>query len=338
MSTHASNATKHESLVAQLAADQKHVATDKKALVTNANATQANNQSFKQAEQAMPWNKDAFEVARQAEDKKLGTQRQGLEKHLRTDEKKLASLEKNPKLWGAELKDDKKTLASEKSSLAQSKADEKNTDAIVKELEGSDPTDAATYQQDGRAADAQDKATQHGISQHISGTEKDIRHLEKEIAARKKQGASTGSYSAKDRKEMSALEHTAQSYAAGRAPGGWCLKKVEDYLQQVSYGKIGHGNIPRFEYAHDFADYLNQGRRYASLGLRKLNLTNPYKAPPGSIIVVRAGTPGTANPVAGDITVKGPGDHFYNDGEMGYGGPQNFPPGNNYVLGIYAPA
>ena len=98
---------------------------------------------------------------------------------------------------------------------------------------------------------------------------------------------------------------------------GWCLKRVEDYLDRVSYGKIGHGNIPRFAYAHQFADYLNAGKRYQRLGLRKLACTNPYEAPAGAIIVVRAGTPGTHHPFAGDIVVKGPGNHLYNDGEMG---------------------
>jgi hypothetical protein len=146
-----------------------------------------------------------------------------------------------------------------------------------------------------------------------------------------------GQISPQGQAQMKRLEQIAQGYAGGQRPMGWCLKKVEDYLQETSYGKIGHGNIPRFEYAHDFADYLNAGQRYKSLGLQKLNIDNPYQAPPGSIIVVRAGTPGTANPVAGDIVVKGYGDHFYNDGEMGYGGPGNFPKGNSYVLGIYAP-
>jgi hypothetical protein len=146
-----------------------------------------------------------------------------------------------------------------------------------------------------------------------------------------------GQVSPQGQAQMKRLEQIAQAYAGGNRPQGWCLKKVEDYLQETSYGKIGHGNIPRFPYAHDFADYLNAGQRYKSLGLQKLNIDNPYQAPPGSIIVVRAGTPGTANPVAGDIVVKGYGDHFYNDGEMGYGGPGNFPKGNTYVLGIYAP-
>ena len=147
-----------------------------------------------------------------------------------------------------------------------------------------------------------------------------------------------GPISARGRQQMRALENAAASYASGRRPLGWCLAKVEDYLDTVAYGKIGHGNVPRFPYAHDFADYLNQGSRYKSLGLRKLDIHNPYDAPAGAIIVVRAGTPGTHNPVAGDIVVKGPGDHFYNDGEMGYGGPGNFPPGNSHVLGIYVPA
>ena len=30
---------------------------------------------------------------------------------------------------------------------------------------------------------------------------------------------------------------------------------------------------------------------------------NPYNAPRGAIVVVKAGTPGTAHPVAGDIAV-----------------------------------
>ena len=43
---------------------------------------------------------------------------------------------------------------------------------------------------------------------------------------------------------------------------------------------------------------------------------NPYNAPAGSIVVVRAGTPGTANPVAGDIAVCDP-PNFWNGGAMG---------------------
>merc|ERR1719191_112855 len=89
-----------------------------------------------------------------------------------------------------------------------------------------------------------------------------------------------------------------------------------------------------------FADYLNSGSNAASLKLKNIQScvsNNPYEAPEGSIVVVRAGTPGTSNPTAGDIAVKGSGDSFWNGGEMGYGGSGNFPSGNDLVLGIFVP-
>jgi hypothetical protein len=143
--------------------------------------------------------------------------------------------------------------------------------------------------------------------------------------------------------DMTRLMAIAKAYAQGRRPLGKCYAKVADYIDDSGYGGIPKGGFdaaipPKYyTYAHDFADYLNQGDNAAKLSLAKLGITNPYSAPAGSIVVVRAGTPGTADPVAGDITVKGNGDSFFNDGEMGYGGSSNFPPGNTYVLGIYAP-
>ena len=93
--------------------------------------------------------------------------------------------------------------------------------------------------------------------------------------------------------------------------------------------------------AHQFADYLNSGSNAADLCIKNVQSqysNNPYKAPNGAIVVVRAGTPGTAHPTAGDIAIAtSSGDVFWNGGEMGYGGSQNFPPGNSYVLGIYVP-
>ena len=62
---------------------------------------------------------------------------------------------------------------------------------------------------------------------------------------------------------------------------------------------------------------------------------NPYNAPPGAIVVVGAGAPGTAHPTAGDIAVKGDGDAFYNGGEMSYGPASSFP--TDKTLGIYVP-
>ena len=160
----------------------------------------------------------------------------------------------------------------------------------------------------------------------------------KTLAALEKAQRSTGvdGISAKGRQQMQELLNIAQRNSAGKRPDGLCLKHVGDYLDQTTYGKIGHGGAPRFPLAHNLGDWLNQ--HHTEVGIKKLNIDNPYKAPPGSIVVVRAGTPGTHHPTAGDIVVVGKNGHFYNGGEMGYGGSQNFPKGNNYVIGVFAPA
>ena len=143
--------------------------------------------------------------------------------------------------------------------------------------------------------------------------------------------------------DMSRLESTARAYAQGRSPLGRCYAKVADYIDASGYGGISKGGfdaaIPSAYWAeaHDFADYLNKDGNAARLSLKNLGINNPYSAPQGSIIVVRAGSPGTRNPTAGDIAVKGPGSDFYNDGMMGYGGSGNFPAGNNFVLGVFVP-
>jgi hypothetical protein len=168
------------------------------------------------------------------------------------------------------------------------------------------------------------------------------------------EGATQGdgyTISAAGEKQMQALVAQAKANADGKRPLGKCYHVVKTDIDEVGYGDLAKsGNTPfpkqipssDQEYAHQFADYMNakgaNGQTNASnLGLQKLPITNPYDAPPGSIIVVRAGTPGTRNPVAGDIVVAGGNGKFYNDGNMGYGGSKNFPAGNNYVLGIYAP-
>ncbi len=151
-------------------------------------------------------------------------------------------------------------------------------------------------------------------------------------------GVSMGNVSGSAKAQMAALVRTAIAGAAGRSPQGWCLKRIGDYLDQISYGGIGRGALPRMPYAKNVAEYLNAGDRWKSMGLKRLNIDNPYEAPAGAIVVVRPGTPGTAHPTAGDIVVAAGGGRFLNDGEMGYGGSGNFPPGNNYVLGVYIPA
>jgi len=144
--------------------------------------------------------------------------------------------------------------------------------------------------------------------------------------------------------QMDALLQVAADDSRGKAPDHNCYAHVAQYLKDVNrYGSFGGGRfddlVPSgyWEYAHMFADYLNAADHCASLGLQRLAVDNPYDAPAGAIVVVRAGTPGTADPTAGDIAIADGKGNFYNGGEMGYGGSGNFPAGNDYVLGVYVP-
>lgn len=168
------------------------------------------------------------------------------------------------------------------------------------------------------------------------------------------QGEDKGDYvvSEAGQKQMDALLAYAKAQAGGKKPGGWCYRAVMKYINAVGYGKIPKGGLhgtnkpaipwSHWAYAHMFADYLNIKDasgvyNYEKLGLQKLHLKNPYDAPPGAIVVVRAGTPGTSHPTAGDIAVAAGNGVFYNDGKMGYKGPQHFTDKSTYVLGIYIP-
>lgn len=146
---------------------------------------------------------------------------------------------------------------------------------------------------------------------------------------------------------MSIMQSVSKADSQGKHPDGMCYSHVSGYIDAQGYGGISAGHfdasIPSayWEYAHQFADYLNKDGNAARLGLANIQSSlqnNPYKAPGGSIVVVRAGTPGTANPVAGDIAVSDGGSgYFWNGGAMGYGGSSNFPSSNTYVLGIFVP-
>ncbi|MEB3198576.1 MAG: peptidoglycan-binding protein [Candidatus Sericytochromatia bacterium] len=138
--------------------------------------------------------------------------------------------------------------------------------------------------------------------------------------------------------QMKNMLEVAKRHSVGKRPDGWCYMHVWNYIERSGYGNMPGEGIPdsHATYAKQFAEYADAN--LARLGLRKLALDNPYKAPPGAIVVVRPGTPGTAHPIAGDIAIATGQGWFANGGEMGYGGPGNFPPGNKLVLGIYVPA
>jgi hypothetical protein len=139
---------------------------------------------------------------------------------------------------------------------------------------------------------------------------------------------------------MKALMRSANSGSGGRSPGGRCYEAVWRYIVRVGYGNMPGIEVPwdYSAYAKNFAEYANLPGNLKRLGLCKLDIDNPYEAPPGAIVVVRPGTPGTGDPMAGDIAIAMGGGRFLNDGEMGYRGPEHFPPGNRHVLGIYVPA
>ena len=113
---------------------------------------------------------------------------------------------------------------------------------------------------------------------------------------------------------MDALLAEAKAGSEGYPPDGRCYSHVADFIDQTGYGGIEKGGfndaIPSAYWAeaHDFADYLNKDNNAEKLGLKNIQAdcgNNPYYAPPGSIVVVAAGAPGTSNPTAGDIAVKG---------------------------------
>ncbi len=151
-----------------------------------------------------------------------------------------------------------------------------------------------------------------------------------------------GNISAQGREQMRRLLEHAESHNSG-ASNGRCFEYVWRYMTSngSGYGKIKNYNdasdMPS-TYARNFAEYMNQGDNAARWGLRKLNITNPYDAPPGAIVVVGPGTPGTSHPTAGDIAIATGKGRFVNDGpNMGYGDPARFQRDGGKLLGVYVP-
>lgn len=134
----------------------------------------------------------------------------------------------------------------------------------------------------------------------------------------------------------------ARAGSAGRRPDGRCYFHVCQFLVQCDgYGKIKNpyhqfpaSALPE---AHDFADFINaQGP--TKWGLDKLSIGNPYDAPAGAIVVVKAGSPGTSNPTAGDIAVADGHGSFFNGGLMGYSGRAGWNASPHaHLLGAYIP-
>ncbi|HEX8702724.1 MAG TPA: peptidoglycan-binding protein [Myxococcaceae bacterium] len=164
------------------------------------------------------------------------------------------------------------------------------------------------------------------------------------LEALRKSGGNTGvgGISAQGREQMRKLLEYAEANNTG-ASRGRCFEYVWKYMTSngSGFGKIRNYNdaadMPS-TYARNFAEYMNSNGNAERWGLRRLNITNPYDAPKGAIVVVAPGSPGTAHPTAGDIAIAAGNGRFVNDGpNMGYGDPANFLRNGGRVLGVYVP-
>jgi peptidoglycan hydrolase-like protein with peptidoglycan-binding domain len=155
-------------------------------------------------------------------------------------------------------------------------------------------------------------------------------------------GTDVGGISAQGREQMRKLLEYADSHHSG-ASRGRCFEYVWKYMtgNGAGYGKIrDYNDAPDMPstYARNFAEYMNANGNAERWGLRRLNITNPYDAPKGSIVVVAPDSPGTAHPTAGDIAIAAGNGRFVNDGpNMGYGDPARFLRDGGRVLGVYVP-
>jgi peptidoglycan hydrolase-like protein with peptidoglycan-binding domain len=151
-----------------------------------------------------------------------------------------------------------------------------------------------------------------------------------------------GGISAQGREQMRKLLEYAEANNTG-ASRGQCFEYVWKYMTSngSGYGKIrNYNDAPDMPstYARNFAEYMNANGNAERWGLRKLNITNPYDAPKGAIVVVAPGSPGTAHPTAGDIAIAAGNGRFLNDGpNMSYGDPASFLRNGGRVLGVYVP-
>jgi len=128
---------------------------------------------------------------------------------------------------------------------------------------------------------------------------------------------------------------------------GDCFNAVWGYLTSSGYGNFkSWGDLPGMgsDEARHFSEFMN--RSSANLdeaGLQRLDtafnppITSPHdpRIPKGAVIVVAAGSYGTAHPTAGDIVIKAGEGRFINDGpNMNYGTASTW---TGKLLGVYIP-
>ncbi len=152
--------------------------------------------------------------------------------------------------------------------------------------------------------------------------------------------------SEKGRKQMADVVDYALSNHRG-ASNGQCFNAVWGYLTSSGYGNLkAWGDLPDMgsDEAREFAEFLNKSSaNLDEAGLQRLDtaynppITSPHdpRIPEGAVIVVAAGSYGTAHPTAGDIVIKAGEGRFINDGpNMDYGTASNW---TGKLLGVYIP-
>jgi hypothetical protein len=140
--------------------------------------------------------------------------------------------------------------------------------------------------------------------------------------------------------EPYARNRYAERKARGEKATGLCLNAVMEVLDGNRFP--GHKVPNPLTEAYQFAEKVD-AKEPGYYGLEKIKAPSSgpgtvdlTAVPPGAIIVVAAGAPGTSHPTAGDISIKGNGkDEFFNDHAMSYGDATKFPAGK--LLGIYVP-
>jgi peptidoglycan hydrolase-like protein with peptidoglycan-binding domain len=170
------------------------------------------------------------------------------------------------------------------------------------------------------------------------------------------------------RRQMSGL--LAQAKAGNDGGTEHCYEYVWRYMTNSASGygngKLSTAPIPG-SFAAQFGEWLNVGNNAASVGLKRLDVSNPYDAPAGAVVVVAAGSPGTTTHAShdsqayaddnnvtladyeahpnwpGDISVAtGDGTNFINDhANESYGGRDGWntaaKAGTAKLIGVYVP-
>ncbi len=241
-------------------------------------------------------------------------------------------------------------LRNARASLSQEKRRNEvlyGTRQLRARMAAKDPTLPATIAWTQRCLEALKACQDPADAQIIQAAEqvlREARHAAARLAV--PTAAPPGFISEKGRQQMKAVVEYAKTHHRGGSKG-FCFNAVWGYLTATGYGNLDHWNdLPAMGSgeARFFAEYLNASPAHLEeAGLQRLDtaltppITSPHdsRIPVGAVIVVAAGSYGTAHPTAGDIVIKAGPNRFINDGpNMDYGTKDTW---YGKLLGVYVP-